>query len=78
MLKWDRQWWSGGSRRKRYLNHFDAMEIETFRDGSKFVQEHNGFIFVVCRLKVTYFFGVRSRGVDVVLPSLMVVDGAHF
>ena len=41
-------------RQKGYLHHLDAMEIETFRDDSKFIEEHNGFIFVVCRLKVAY------------------------
>ena len=53
---------------------FDAMEIETFRDDVKLIEEQRDVSFVLCGQKITYFFDVRNRGVDVVLPSLMMVD----
>ena len=60
--------------RNGYLQHFFAMEIEVWRDDREFIEEDYGVSFVECRPEDTYFFNVRSRAVDVVLPSLMVID----
>ena len=61
-------------RRNGYLRQFFAMEIENFRDDSEFIEEDDGVSFVGYRQEGTYFFNVRSRGVDVVPLSLMVID----